>query len=268
MPDPLHLPQLRAGLTGTRFTQLQHFATVDSTNTQMLAAAAAGAPEGLVYLADEQTAGRGRGGHAWHSAPGEGLYLSALVRPYLPLRDALLLSLATGLAAWQAVHQSTTLALDLHWPNDLYISEKKAGGILVETGVEPGADPLLRYAVIGIGINLQQRSFPAELAAVATSLALAGAGHLSRTALALALLRALDLELTQLEADASAAPLLARFAEHSSWVRGKHVHVPEQGGYSGVTAGLNAHGFLLVETGGGELRTVLSGGVRALAAGL
>jgi len=272
MPDPLHLPQLRSGLTGTRFTQLRHFATVDSTNTQLLSAAAAGAPEGLVYLADEQTAGRGRGGHAWHSAPGEGLYLSALVRPHLPLRDALLLSLATGLAAWQAVHETAALTLDLHWPNDLYLSEKKAGGILVETGVEPGHDPLLRYAVIGIGINLHQRSFPAELAATATSLTLAssrtpaGAVPLSRTALALALLRALDLELTRLEADASPAPLLARFAERSSWVRGKPVHVPEQGGYSGVTAGLDPHGFLLVETGAGGLRTVLSGGVRALAA--
>lgn len=252
-----------AALIGTRFAnRLEHFPLVNSTSTMLLEAAAAGAAEGTAYLADEQSAGRGRGGHGWHSAPADGLYLSALVRPALYLRDALLLSLATGLAARQAIHALTALELDLRWPNDLMLHGKKLGGILVETAVEPGPDPLLRYAVIGIGINLRHTEFPPELAGVATSLALESDQRISRGALVTAFLRALDLELTRLESSDGHASLLARFAAESTWVRGKRVHVPEQGGYAGVTAGLDERGYLLVRADDGTKRTVLSGGVR------
>jgi BirA family biotin operon repressor/biotin-[acetyl-CoA-carboxylase] ligase len=134
----------------------------------------------------------------------------------------------------------------------------------VETASEPGDQALLRYAVIGIGINLHQRAFPPELAALATSLDLQSNGtSTDRTTLAIALLRALDLELTHLEsASGDPAPLRSRFAEHSTWVRGKRVHVPEQQGYTGTTAGLDSRGFLLVDADDGSRRTVLSGGVR------
>ncbi len=267
MPDPLNLTQLRSALAGTRFASgLHHFTSVGSTNTLLLEAASDGAPDGTVYIADEQTAGRGRSDHSWHSAAGEGLYLSALAKPSLRLRDALLLSLATGLAAWQAVWEIAALDVDLRWPNDLLLNGKKLGGILVETAVDPGPDARLRYAVIGIGINLHQRAFPPELAALATSLDLENEGMISyRTPLAIALLRALDLELTRLESDNhSPDSLLSRFAERSTWVLGKRVHVPEQQGYTGTTAGLDSRGFLLVEADDGTRRTVLSGGVREL----
>jgi BirA family biotin operon repressor/biotin-[acetyl-CoA-carboxylase] ligase len=268
MQDSLNLAQLRAALTGTRFAMhLHHFASVNSTNTLLLQAAANGAPEGTVYVADEQTAGRGRSDHAWHSALGEGLYLSALVKPSLPLQEALLLSLASGLAAWQAVSETAALDLDLRWPNDLLLRGKKLGGILVETAVDSGDNAPLRYAVIGIGINLHQRAFPPELDALATSLTLETPRTVAREALAIALLRALDLELTHLESSSdSTASLRSRFAECSTWVRGKRVHVPEQQGYTGTTAGLDSRGFLLVDADDGLRRTVLSGGVRESAA--
>jgi BirA family biotin operon repressor/biotin-[acetyl-CoA-carboxylase] ligase len=269
MEDQLNFSRLRTALTGTRFaSHLKHFPSVSSTNTLLLEAAANGAAEGTVYIADEQTAGRGRSDHAWHSAAGEGLYLSALVKPVLPLRVALLLSLATGLAAWQAVYETAALDLDLRWPNDLLLNGKKLGGILVETASETGDDALLRYAVIGIGINVHQCAFPTELSALATSLDLENDGMTSyRTPLTIALLRALDLELTRLESEKhDTTSLLARFAEHSTWVRGKRVHVPEQGGYTGTTAGLDSRGFLLVDADDGMQRTVMSGGVREVTA--
>jgi len=257
----LSLGELRAALVGTRFAaNLQHFASVDSTNTLLLAAAANGAPEGTVYLADEQTAGRGRGGHAWHSAPGDGLYLSVLAKPPLHLREALWISLATGLAAQSAVRSVVNLSIDLRWPNDLLLADKKLGGVLVETTVGP--DATLRYAVIGIGINLNHQSFPGELALLATSLRIATGQTIPRQTLLIALLRALDYELTQLEG--SDTTLLQRFTAASTWVSGKRVHVPEQGGYTGTTAGLNPEGFLLVDSDDGTLHTVLSGGVREL----
>lgn len=243
---------------------MRHFSAIDSTNTRLLEAAAEGAPEGTAYVADEQTAGRGRGAHAWHSAPGEGLYLSALVKPSLRLHDALHLSLATGLAVQQAVQQTTSIALDIRWPNDLLVGERKLGGILVESAVEHGKEATLRYAVIGVGINVHHASFPAELASIATSLELSGpAALLSRQSLVVAILRSLDLELSRLEERDTT--LLERFARASTWVRGKRVHVPEQGGYTGTTSGLDSRGFLLVTADNGEQRTVLSGGVRAVA---
>jgi len=264
--EAFNAPTLRSALIGTRFSgNLHHFPQVDSTNTMLLAAAANGAPEGTVYLADEQTAGRGRGGHAWHSAAGTsdepaGLYVSLLAKPALHLHQALWLSLATGLAAQAAIRATSGLSIDLRWPNDLLLESRKLGGILVETAVEPDTAATLRYAVIGIGINLNQPSFPAELTDIATSLRLATSRVQSRQTLLIALLRALDFELTQLEAQQP--DLLERFTAASSWVRGKRVYVPEQGGYSGTTAGLDERGFLVIDSDDGTRRTVLSGGVR------
>jgi BirA family biotin operon repressor/biotin-[acetyl-CoA-carboxylase] ligase len=265
MRDELDLERLQAGLVGTRFAAgLRRFASVESTNTLLLEAAAAGAAEGTVYVADEQTAGRGRGGHGWHSAAGDGLYVSALVRPQVRLSKALLLSLATGVAAARAVQEVARVQVDLRWPNDLMVGRKKLGGILVETAVEPGDDPLLRYAVVGVGINVHHADFPAELAELATSLALESDIPLMRGPLLLALLRALDMELTLLENGSEGDALMQRFTQRSSWVRGKRVSVPEQGGYTGTTAGLDSRGYLQVDADDGTRRTVMSGGVREL----
>ena len=264
--EELNPAALRAALVGTRFpARLHHFPTAESTNTLLLEAAANGAPEGTLYLADAQTRGRGRGGHTWHSSPGDGLYLSVLAKPTLPLREALWISLATGLAAKCAIRTTTGLTTDIRWPNDLLLPQptgpsKKLGGILVETAVHPGEDALLRYAVIGIGLNINHESFPPELSAFATSLRIATGAPQSRNALLIALLRALDFELTQLEA--REPNLLARFTAASTWVHGKRVHVPEHGGYTGTTAGLDRNGYLLVNADDHTQRTVLSGGVR------
>jgi len=261
MPAPLNVAELRAALVGTRFpARLHHFPSLESTNTRLLEAAANGAPEGTLYLADEQTLGRGRSGHAWHSEPGVGLYLSALAKPSLRLTNALWISLATGLAAQAAIKSATGLTIDLRWPNDLLYANKKLGGILVEAAVEPDADATLRYAVIGIGININHETFPPELAQLATSLRLATGQEQSRNTLLIALLRALDFELTQLETQQP--DLLERFTAASTWVAGKRVHVPEQGGYIGTAAGLDPRGFLLVNLDDGTQRTVISGGVR------
>jgi BirA family biotin operon repressor/biotin-[acetyl-CoA-carboxylase] ligase len=257
-PQQFDLTAVNRALTGTRFAHsLQHFVSVDSTNSLLLAAAAEGASEGTVYVADEQTAGRGRGGHQWHSSAGDGLYVSVLIRPPLPLREALWISLATGLAAQRAIRETAGLRIDIRWPNDLLLNEKKCGGILVETSVE---GPTLRFAVIGIGININHAEFPPELADLATSLRIESGDAQNREKLLTALLRALDLELTQLESNAP--DLLDRFTAASTWVRGKRVHVAEAGGYTGVTDGLDAQGFLQVIEDNGTRRTVLSGGVR------
>lgn len=241
----------------------------ESTNQLALEAAQSGAQRGI-WIADEQTAGRGRGGHSWHSAPGDGLYVSVLVTPELPLERALWLSLATGLAAQRAIRATTGVSIDLRWPNDLLRKGRKLGGILVESAVakRAAATSTLRYAVIGIGINIHHREFPTEIAPFATSLFLEGATSINRQNLLISLLRELDREIDALDREnggfSDGAGLLARFTTASSWVCGKPVQVPEEGGYTGVTAGLDGRGFLLVKDENGTMRTVLSGGVRDL----
>lgn len=241
-----------------------------STNQLALEAAQAGARRGI-WVADEQTAGRGRGGHSWHSTRGDGLYVSVLVTPELSLERALWLSLATGLAAQRAILSTSGIRIDLRWPNDLLCGPRKLGGILVESSVAktPTTTPAtLRYAVLGVGINVHHGCFPDEIASLATSLRLEGADKVSRQTLLISLLRALDRELDGLDREYAGVDdgpgLLTRFGEGSTWVRGKRVQVPEEGGYTGVTAGLDTRGFLLVDADDGVRRTVLSGGVREL----
>jgi BirA family biotin operon repressor/biotin-[acetyl-CoA-carboxylase] ligase len=256
------LKAVEAGISCTQFAgRVKHFLSAGSTNQLALEAAQNGARSG-VWIADEQTAGRGRSGHKWHSTPGDGLYVSTLVTAPLTMARALWISLATGLAAKTAINEVAQLEVDIRWPNDLLIHGRKCGGILVETAVDPAEldqSARLRYAVIGVGINLNHMDFPKEIAQLATSLKRAGGYPISREQLLAALLRQLDREIEMLSHD---SPLLARFAVASTWVRGKHVHVEESGGYTGVTAGLDDRGFLLVDGDDGKRRTVLSGGVR------
>jgi len=261
------LNHVTKSVSNTRFgSKLKHFATIDSTNIRAVEAANKGVPDGTVYVADEQTAGRGRGGHSWHSAAGNGLYVSAIVRPEMGLAEALWLSLTAGLAAQRAILETNGVHADIRWPNDLLIGSKKCGGILVETGTHPGTPARLRYAVIGIGINVNHDAFPPELAPLATSLRIESGAVASREVLLANLLLALDAEITLLEAELHDAPrgtpLLERFAAASSWVQGMRVRVDEDGGYTGETVGLDRKGFLLVQGDDGIRHTVLSGGVR------
>ncbi len=263
MADSLDADALKSALEGTIFAEAIHiFSTIDSTNTHAMQEAQKGAPHGSVYLAEEQTAGRGRGAHAWHSEPYAGLYISLVLRPQMAPSDALWISLATGLAVQAAIENVTALVADIRWPNDLLFENRKFGGILTEMNAEATR---VRYAVAGIGINVNHGQFPEELRDVATSLRLESDRFTSRQELAIAILQTMQKEieaLVQPEGFARATnSILKRLEKKSSWIRGKRVSVNEAGGYTGVTAGLDALGFLRVETEAG-MRTVLSGGVR------
>jgi BirA family biotin operon repressor/biotin-[acetyl-CoA-carboxylase] ligase len=257
LPDML-APQLHGSIFGKHL--LHHYYKIGSTNSAAMEAAAAAAPEGSVFLAEQQTAGRGRGANQWHSARSVGIYCSALLRPPLPPSDVLILSLAAGLAVHSAVQEiDSRVAPDLKWPNDVLINGKKFCGILTEMNAEVTR---VRYVVVGVGINVNQSSFPADLQAVATSLRLATGTEWSRVELCAALLKSLDREYRNLLENADAATsILRRFQERSSSVQGKQVEVEENGGFEGVTDGLDSRGFLKVRTAQG-VRTVLSGTVR------
>lgn len=253
------LAGLEAALAETIFAgKLHFFAITDSTNSDAMKAARGGAPHGSIYLADEQRAGRGRGGNAWHSTAGEGLYVSVLLRPKIPAGRLPLLPLAAGLAAADAVRAVSGLTADLRWPNDILIGSRKAGGILVEAQTE---GHIVSYVVIGIGMNVHQRQFPADLATPATSLDMAAGRHISRQALLTALLKSLEREAIALEDPAACAAILGRVEAASTWIRGRRVAVHGPQACTGLTAGLDENGFLRVQTGAGIV-TVQTGGIR------
>ncbi len=257
VPDLLLPEVLGSAVKGTMFAaHIHHYFRVLSTNAAAMQAAGSGAPEGAVFVAEEQTAGRGRGAHAWHSPRSAGVYLSVVLHPPLAPADALSLSLGAGLAAAAAVHEITGLEPDLRWPNDLLLNGKKFCGILIELHAEATR---VHYAVVGIGMNVTQERFPVDLAPSATSLRLESGREWSRVDVAAALLKSLDREYRALLA--GRAEVLRRFEKQSSYARGKRVRVEEDGGYDGITEGLDARGFLQVRTADG-LRTVLAGGVR------
>jgi BirA family transcriptional regulator, biotin operon repressor / biotin---[acetyl-CoA-carboxylase] ligase len=260
VPDLLLPEILRPLLRGTIFdAHLHHFYKIGSTNTAAMAAAAEGAPEGSVFLAEEQTAGRGRGANTWQSPRSTGIYCSVILRPALPPSEVLVLSLAAGLAVQSAIQQvDSRVKADLKWPNDLLIDGKKACGILTEMNAEATR---VRYIVVGIGINVNQASLPGDLRA--TSLRLVSGSEWSRVELVTALLKSLDREYRQLVDDSDErGSILRRFAENSSWVHGKKVRIEENASaFEGTTEGLDSRGFLQVRTPHG-VRTVLSGTVR------
>jgi len=282
------LAQLEAALAGTLFAGKLHFSrTTGSTNADALAAASLAAPHGSVYFADEQTTGRGRSDHGWHSAAGEGLYVSVLLRPQISAARLPLLPLAAGLAAAEAIRAVSGLTADLRWPNDLLISSprtktypwgpqlgpRKAGGILVEARND---SERLLHAVVGIGVNVHQRSFPSDLATPATSLDLETGAPSdrssslgwksrrtnSRQALLVALLKSLQREACALSDPAVATTIPSRVERASTWVRGRNVEVHGPQACTGVTAGLDENGFLRVKTANGFV-TVQTGGLRA-----
>jgi len=213
---------------------IHRFPTVDSTMR-----IAAELPVGDVVVADEQTAGQGRHGHSWYSAPGLGLYCSIVLEPAPLLTLALVLGVAEAIA----------VPCDLRWPNDVMIGQKKLAGILVQL-VEG-------KAIAGIGINLNHDSFPPELQA--TSLKIATGSEVHGDDLIHPLLAAIE-TYTKLPPD----DVLKLFTRASSFVSGRRVTVDlPDGRISGTTRGLNPDGYLIVRKDDGSDTLVLAGGVRA-----
>ena len=254
------LAALEAELAGTIYAGKFHFSrTTGSTNTDAMAAARSGAPHGSVCFADEQTTGRGRGNHRWHSAAVSGIYVSIVLRLQIPAARLALLPLAAGLAATEAVRSTTGIKIDLRWPNDLLIDSRKVGGILVEASAHAAR---AMFAVVGIGINVHQMRFDPGLDTPATSLDLKAGRRIDRQTLLAALLKSLEREATALADSERAKMIAARVEEASTWVRGRRVQVHGPQACTGVTAGLDNNGFLRVDTAAGTV-TVQTGGLRA-----
>ena len=171
--------------------EILYFESTDSTNRRAREAALQGAPEGLVVIADFQSQGRGRMGRGWSSPAGVNLYLSILLRPPLPPERVSQITLLAGVSCARAIRRATGLDARLKWPNDIFISGKKAAGILAEM---EGENSRRRFVILGVGINVnwEAESLPAELRETATSLRAEAGREFDRAALVHEMLEELE----------------------------------------------------------------------------
>lgn len=237
---------------------------VDSTNTQLKARAAAGAPTGSVLLAEEQSGGRGTHGRSFQSPRGEGLYLSVLLRPALAkLQDLLTLTGWVGVAARDAVERASGAPADIKWLNDLYLNGKKLCGILTELSfLGESGEP--DYVVAGVGINMRQtaETFRAQgLGDTATSLALEGF-PVEPNRLAVCLLEELDRLVRSFPAERES--YLEHYRAHCATLGRRIRFDGEAGPQTGVAVGVDGNFALLAEDGGGVRHIIFSGTVTML----
>jgi len=251
---------LRKRLEGTQFGKnIHHFFTIGSTNDAALQMGYAGAPHGTVVLAEQQTAGRGRVGRAWHSEKSNGIYMSVLLRPAFTPAEAPLITLAAGLAARDAVAEQTGTAPDLRWPNDLLLNGKKLAGILTEMHAEPDR---VQFVVVGMGMNVNHETLPAALRTEATSLRIETRRTQSRSELVVRILRGLNGYYNQFLREGGQA-ILRKFSEVSSFCEGQRVRVATaKETFLATTAGLEPTGVLRVRRENGKTELVLAGDVR------
>ena len=240
------------------------FPTTSSTNDVALKLAARGDHHGAVVIADAQTAGRGRRGRAWFSPPGSGLYVSVVLSPagarVDPQRATTLLTVAAGIAVAEGIEAATGLRADIKWPNDLYVLRRKMAGILAEAAPlhEDGRNDSqpVGHVVLGYGINVGPMAYPRELADRATSIETELGRSTDRAALCVETVAALARRYADLLAGRFDA-ILDAWRERAPASRGTRVTWQSPSGpRSGMTAGIDERGALLVEIDGSIERIV------------
>ncbi|HEY2732240.1 MAG TPA: biotin--[acetyl-CoA-carboxylase] ligase [Polyangia bacterium] len=254
-PTPEHL----AARLGTRWLgrAYEWHASCASTNDLAASRARTGAPEGLVVATEEQTAGRGRLGRAWHSPAGANLYLSILLRPARPAAQIPPLTLLAGAAVARALAR-LGLAPRLKWPNDVQLvvagAARKVAGLLTEMSSE-GAR--VGHVVVGLGLNVNAAVFPTELAERATSLRLAAGRAFDRAAVLATVLEAFE---PLYDAYCARGAAVASEAWQPFASLGERCRVSAPGApLEGVALGIDADGALRLRDDAGRIHRVLSG---------
>ena len=224
---------------------------VESTNDAAWKEAVGGAADGTCVFAEEQTAGRGRFGRFWNSPPGDGLYVSIVLRRRIPAERTQLVTALGAIGVVEAVDETTGLAAAIRFPNDVMIGTKKTAGVLVEARFISSAPDLF---VLGIGVNVGQEKFPSELSEIATSLRIETGDSVNRTFVARALLESIDRWYHRFE-----GPLdpFRRFWKKHSAMLGRRARVREDGkAYIGVVEDVDPIDGLVVRLANGHVRPV------------
>lgn len=241
--------------------EMQVLDEVDSTNVRAKAAAAGGAADGFVVLADCQTAGRGRRGRQWSSPAGENIYVTVLLRPDFETDKAPMITLLAACAVARAVRISRVLGErvpQIKWPNDLVVEGKKICGILTEMGMKNGK---VDYVVVGTGINCNQTTFPEEIEQKASSLKLECNHDVNREVITASFLKEFEVLYEEFLKTGSLAFVREEY-EKFLVNKGRKVCVLEPGKeWVGEAIGITETGELTVRRETGELCKVSSGEV-------
>jgi len=250
----------RDRLAGTRFAAVRIHAELPSTNTALVDEARSGTPEGLVVVADHQTAGRGRLGRTWSAEPGTALLVSVLLRPPLPVDEIPVVLMAAGLAACDGVEAAAGFRPGLKWPNDLVVGDRKLAGLLTEsTG---GSEPAV---VLGLGVNVTAGAYPPDLPEPATSCEEEAGRPVDRGDLLVGLLTALEARYsTALAAGGREATLRAYRADSATLGRRVRVELTAGPPLVGQASRLADDGQLVVVDDAGAEHLVNVGDVKHL----
>lgn len=230
----------------------------DSTNNRVKKMAEQGAEKGLLVIAEEQTAGKGRRGNSWSSPAGTSIFMSVLLRPDFLPEKASMLTLLAAMAVAKGIKEETGLEAKIKWPNDVVVNGKKICGILTEMSAEMD---YINHVVVGIGINANMEELPAAIRETATSLLIEKKQLVSRASLLVKVIEHLE---RYYEIFIETEDLSRLHEEYNSQLVNRNVQVrvlDPKGDYTGYARGINAFGELLVEKDTGGLEKVYAGEV-------
>ncbi len=258
-PDVIYEQELRSLLHTKWFgNRILYFDSIDSTNNELKRQAETQVCHGLLAVAEEQTAGRGRRGHGWVSPPGTGIWFSFLLKPDVSPDKASMLTLVAAMAVARAITETTGLVSQIKWPNDIVVNKKKVCGMLTELSAEMTQ---INYVVIGIGINANNREFPDEIKETASSLFIESGKQVKRAAVIEAVGRYFEQYYDEF---IKAGDLSLIMDEYNSMLAnaGNQVRIISNDSEEVYTAiGINPQGELMVKDADGNVKDIRSGEV-------
>ena len=240
--------------------QIEYFEEIDSTNLEAKRNQEQVDGHGMVFLAEQQSLGRGRMGRAWVSPKGTGIWMSLLLKPEFPTSQASQITLLAALAVADAIKKVTGLEGKIKWPNDIVVNQKKVCGILTEMGV---IQDRIQYLVVGIGINVNTEHFPNEISDIATSLKLEGGKIFAREEIVAELLNYFEQYYDNFCKDGNLGQII-KYYNSILINKGKKVKIVEnskEDSFIGEALGIDEAGRLLVRLDNGEVQTIVSGEV-------
>lgn len=264
-PDIFYGPDMQSRLPEECLCrEVACFDELDSTNTRAKQLAEIGAREGLLVMAERQTAGKGRRGRGWESEAGVNVYMTLLLRPELPPSKMTGLTLLAALAITRGIREVCGVQAEIKWPNDVVLSGKKICGILTEMSSE---ENFIHYVVVGIGININEREFPDNIKDKATSLYMELKEPMDRCQLSAAVVSALCEYYKRFQSEGDLSFVVEEYnrvmANMNQQVRVYYDMVEsarEGDTEEGIARGIDSDGALLVEING-RLKRIISGEV-------
>lgn len=230
----------------------------DSTNTEGRRQAEKGAADGTLVVAERQSAGKGRRGRNWSSPAGSGIWMSLILKPDLEPSCAPMLTLLAGLAVSLGIEDFCGIKSQIKWPNDLTLSGKKICGILTEMSTDM---EMIRYVVVGIGINVNTEEFPEEIGETATSLLIEGGQRLKRSGMIACIMKRMEEYYERFLVTSDLSCIGKEYEERLVNLDRQVLVLAPKGQYQGICRGINSNGELLVEREDGTVTQVMSGEV-------